>query len=504
MSTRASSARDLDRRQVALGTRRASIRIVRALIALLCAGPMGAVAGRGGHELPLDRHRRELRGGHRHGRHGLGDGDRDRHRLAHREPRPWRPHQHQRDELHDPGRRLGHAAQADHTRRGDRHFGYTIARQFTTLAAWEDCVDGAAGRACPFFPVATASLVADNRSEVGVAYSDSAFTAGLIINGSTTDATHTITLTADGDNRHYGLPGQGVVINMGAAGIAVYVQDDFVTVEWLEITNTTGANNEAIRANNLTAGAGSQVVLRNNLIHNGGACGIGLYDPDGRVDVYDNIVYGNTQCGLWVNPVPLLAGSQFRVLNNTFYGNTTQGILKSAGASAAKTLLVRNNISVNNTGVDFSCDAANALDATSSNNLSDDGTRRTACSPAGGAVTSTVANVAFVNAAGGDFHIGAASTARGAGANLAGLGIFSTDIDAATRVAPWDIGADQFGVAAVGVGCGAGTFPTGTNFVLHGTFDGATRRRLATTSRRPPPGTASTPARGTPGRRSAP
>ena len=86
--------------------------------------------------------------------------------------------------------------------------GHTIARQFTTLQAWEDCISF--GVACPFFPVSSASLVADGRREVGIAYKDSVFTAPLVIDGSTTDATHTITLTADGVNRHYGLPGTGV------------------------------------------------------------------------------------------------------------------------------------------------------------------------------------------------------------------------------------------------------------------------------------------------------
>ena len=95
---------------------------------------------------------------------------------------------------------------------------YTISRQFATLAAWEDCVDRRG--ACPFFPVTTASLVTDDRSEVGIAYDDAVgadLAGGLTIDGSVTDATHTITLTADGVNRHYGLPGQGVLINNGAS-----------------------------------------------------------------------------------------------------------------------------------------------------------------------------------------------------------------------------------------------------------------------------------------------
>ena len=88
---------------------------------------------------------------------------------------------------------------------------------------------------------------------MGIAYNDAVgtdFAGGLVIDGSTTDATHTITLTADGANRHYGLPGQGVLINTGARGRrqSIDVQDDFVTVEWMEITEA-GAPADGIRTN---------------------------------------------------------------------------------------------------------------------------------------------------------------------------------------------------------------------------------------------------------------
>ena len=57
----------------------------------------------------------------------------------------------------------------------------------------------------------------------------------------------------------------------------------------MEITGG-GATADGIRTNLLSAGAGSLVTLRNNLIHNVTGDGIALYDADGRVDVYNNIV----------------------------------------------------------------------------------------------------------------------------------------------------------------------------------------------------------------------
>ena len=50
---------------------------------------------------------------------------------------------------------------------------YTIARQFGTLQEWEDCISFTT--TCPYFPVGSSSLVADDRSEIGIAYKDSVF-----------------------------------------------------------------------------------------------------------------------------------------------------------------------------------------------------------------------------------------------------------------------------------------------------------------------------------------
>jgi hypothetical protein len=94
---------------------------------------------------------------------------------------------------------------------------YTIARAFSgataeaALNSWETCIDGPAS-AC-----GTDNLVNDNRREIGIMYEDSVFalTGTFSINGSTTDPLHSITLTADGGNRHNGVPGSGVIVAAG-------------------------------------------------------------------------------------------------------------------------------------------------------------------------------------------------------------------------------------------------------------------------------------------------
>jgi len=155
---------------------------------------------------------------------------------------------------------------------------YTIARQFTgataeaALVAWETCIDGPAS-AC-----GTASLVADNRREVGIMYEDSVFvlTAVRRISGSTTDALHSITLTADGVNRHNGTPGNGVIVdgNLDPNGYFLETRDSNVTIEWLEIRGkrcqVTGCDNTgslSAYGNVATGQFATNILFQNLLIH---------------------------------------------------------------------------------------------------------------------------------------------------------------------------------------------------------------------------------------------
>lgn len=313
---------------------------------------------------------------------------------------------------------------------------YTIARQFATLQAWEDCISFAV--ACPFFPVASANLVADNRSEVGIAYKDSVFTAGFVVDGSVTDATHTITLTADYFNRHDGIAGTGVVLdNVTNTTAAIQVLDDYVTLEWLEVKRGSGVSAHAIHVNNL--GPANRLVLRGLLLHDTPGDGIRISDADTIVDVYDNIIY-RAQRGIRINTA-LNPGTQVRIQSNTVYSSTNAGI--SGATGPYPTVTVRNNISVFNGGADFSVPGLNAA---SSNNLASD-TTGTTHSPGGGGLNSVpltgAGGINFVATSAGseNLHILGTSVARDTGADLSVF--FTTDIDGGLRVAPWDVGADD-------------------------------------------------------------
>ncbi|MFB3099062.1 MAG: hypothetical protein ACE1ZX_03380, partial [Acidimicrobiia bacterium] len=328
---------------------------------------------------------------------------------------------------------------------------YTIARQFTTLQAWEDCIDGPPGTACPFFPVASASLVADDRSEVGIAYKDSVFTSAGGVSivrfaGSTTDAFHDITLTADAVNRHFGIVGDGVVLDMlaepGSNGVTI--TDEFITVEWLEITG--GAGMDGFEVSSISSP--SQVTLRYNLIHDtANGDGMQLRDADLTVDVYNNIIYGTSKAIELNQEVPTSA----RILNNTIY-DSTEGVFADDSGSCLgckfDSVLLQNNIAHTFTGPAYfvpSTSSTGFAAEASSNNLASDATGTTHSAAGGGINSVPLANMNFVSAT--DLHITAGSAAINVGTDLSG--IFTDDIDGDTRpiAGIWEIGADETSAA---------------------------------------------------------
>ena len=341
---------------------------------------------------------------------------------------------------------------------------YTIARLFATLQGWEDCVSRSAINTCKrpadtqeYFPTASSSLVADDRSEVGIAYKDSVFTTvgepNVTIDGSTTDATHTITLTADPGNRHYGIAGAGVILDGGAAtDSAVLILDDFVTVEWLEIRGG-GSGFDGVEWQSI--GAVNKGVARYLLIHNLNDNGIQIQDSSAIVDVYNNILYRN---GGGLRNVSALSTGALRIFNNTVFGNTSAGGI-TGNVTTPFLITLRNNVSLGNVGGGGDYNIPTPAPE-SSNNLASDLTG----SPHGGLdnVTATASPticgsgvcVGFNNitATTENLHLIATTYTNRAldtGANLGTL-MPGFDIDTQVRAAPWDIGADEFnGTTAV-------------------------------------------------------
>ena len=345
---------------------------------------------------------------------------------------------------------------------------YAMSRQFATPQEWEDCISGAT--LCPYgFTVANGNLVTGNRSEIGVIYKEaSPYTAAgtsiVAFAGSTTNANHTITLTADGANRHYGIPGAGVVLDNGVTNTTrpVLINDQFVTVEWLEVARggDTGAHcidfNPSVGANH--------GVIRNNIVRNCSGQSIRLAGLSGQffvADINNNIVYRGSREGVRVN-APLGAGSQVRIFNNTLF-HDAGGI--NTEISTAETpnpyVMLRNNILVDDAqtpditwnGLSLCTNAANCdwWNAASGHNIAGDAAPPTGTwnadigpSPRGGGQYSvSEAGVSFINttASSENLHLLTGSPAWNAAPALTGAVL--GDIDAQTRTGLWDIGADE-------------------------------------------------------------
>ncbi len=316
---------------------------------------------------------------------------------------------------------------------------YLIRRQFTTLDAWESCID--ASGACTYFPVASSSLVADDRKEVGIAYKDSVFTLGgtLQIDGSTTDPAHDITLTADAGNRHNGVHGAGLGVIVDVNSNSIRAPDAYVTFEWLELRNG-GPRAFHISTPNATP---NKTTIRYCLFASSVADPLSWFATGHDVDVYNNIFIGSGDA-IDVDQ------SVVNVYNNTFYGLSGSAVVSNAGS----TVTLRNNLAL---GCSGGCYAVTGLQPASSHNIASDATGTTA-SPAGGGLNNSVATASPTVCGGGNcvgvtsltagsenLHLIATSyTNRAAdtGATLSSL--FTRDIDYQVRpLAGWDVGADE-------------------------------------------------------------
>src|SRR3990172_1128821 len=300
---------------------------------------------------------------------------------------------------------------------------YLIRRQYSTLGAWEDCVDGGP---CSFFGAGlTPSLVADDRREVGIAYKDSVFTlaADVIIDGSTTDATHTIRLTADGLNRHYGTAGMGVIVDAGGAPNELLVEDANLTVEGLAVPGGREPGGvfspSAIRV--LDTGT-TNILLQNLLIHD-------YYEPAGvsnlqgmrlsgtagkTVTIRNTMIWDGDARGIQGDE----AGDSLTIENCSIDDmRDTLASRQGVWTDATPGVLVSNTIATRS-GTDFQ--GGGNFSASSTNNTASDGT-------APGANPQMAAAASLFVTPGSDLHLKAGAVALDSGVGLAPR--FFNDID---------------------------------------------------------------------------
>ncbi len=339
---------------------------------------------------------------------------------------------------------------------------YTIRRQFwnasaaTALTNWEDCIDGPAS-AC-----GTNDLVLDNRREIGILYDDTTFTlsADFVIQGSTTDAAHNIVLTADGDNRHKGTPGQGVIVdsNLGPNGWRLRVRDSNVTVEWLEFRQmrctVVGCDGTAlIDVDNGIGTPATNVLLQNLLIHDfyeptvlAGPNPITLYgirlggSSPKSVTVRNSMIWDGDENGIRGD-----AGGDTLVIENCSIHQIRDTSGSGVDANADPGVTVRNTIATSNPGGNFVATGGGGFSGASTNNSSSNSTAPPGTFPHIDVVPGTI----FVDATlpNSNLHL---NPALGVGGNSpldSGVSLSSSfwnDIDGQSRLTlTWDRGADE-------------------------------------------------------------
>lgn len=259
------------------------------------------------------------------------------------------------------------------------------------------------------------------------------------ISGWTTDATRYVRFYTPSGQRHRGYYGTGYRIQQGGFN-SITIQSPYFRFEGIAINGSLTSGQDANRGFDFSSAIdyGTTIVRE---------CFIGtpvvqwVYAPirfasltGGTFYIVNNIIYSgkaNAGTGLYFQ-----SGSGYTAY---FYNNTIYGFGKGSNVvqrDAGGTIIFKNTL------VDIGASSASScfsgsFDASSTNNLSSDGT-------APGSSAQLNASPKYTGPTYGDFRLDNKDTAAiGNGADLSGDSIFpfSTDIDGETRTAPWFIGA---------------------------------------------------------------
>jgi outer membrane protein assembly factor BamB len=313
---------------------------------------------------------------------------------------------------------------------------YVLSRQFPTIRAWEDCISFAGP--CTYFPVTTANFFNDDRSEAGVLYKDSVFAlpTDVEIDGSITDSSHTITLTAAPRNRHNGIAGAGVVIDGQNGPTGIRVLDDYVTLEWLEVVGVRGGGSPQAAIKIVGTGGPTGVLIQNVLIHD-------FYDPASIESIAGIRLSGAPPKNVTIRNCMIWDGDEYGIEGDdagdvVTIENCSIDDIRDVGSEGvdpkSSSFTVRNTIVTGSSSTDFE----GSYGPASSNNISSDSS-----APGPGSQSSVSPNAVFVTP-GANLHLRpVANAAVDSGVDLSVS--FTRDIDDTPRTNPWDVGADDVG-----------------------------------------------------------
>lgn len=305
---------------------------------------------------------------------------------------------------------------------------------YSTITAWE------------------ASLGVLSEAEIGQCWGEE-FTESPAFSGATTTAANYVELTSLSTARHIGKA--EVVYGTDHARITcssgVDLELQYMRLSWLEIKSTGSTASDArVRVRNIAAG-GSDIRIHHNVLHNDQGSsnasnrGVQVTDGDAVIAVYRNIAYGYGGAGIYVNN----CASGSVVYHNTVfecnYSNTAgQGGFEINDSDCT----CKYNIAFANDQADF-VESAGTFDFNVSSDTSASGD---------GSHNSQTASEYFVNAtttwADCDLTLKAFSGSgvdviEDGGEVLSSPTDIDVDIQGATLVDRWDLGASGYGTGTV-------------------------------------------------------
>lgn len=270
--------------------------------------------------------------------------------------------------------------------------------------------------------------------------------AAATIDGFTLDATRNLVILSDAGDRHDGKWNTSKYRLVGSfySGV-VYILDPFVTLAWLQIEQTRTGAAPSTFGNGVqveVSGTSGFVAFYQNILRYTGdytnqeaeAINDLNFETSGIDKTFVNNIFYDWKKGLEFRP---LGNEDIVAYNNTCYSNQAGECYTVRGSAAGSVTITAKNNLANGTNTGWDVDVTAGGTWTHNNNLSEDTT-----SPDN---TYDSKVITFVNEATRDLHLDAADTnATDDGADLSAASPNLTiDIDNDTRVAPWDIGADE-------------------------------------------------------------
>ena len=331
----------------------------------------------------------------------------------------------------------------------------SIRRAFNTIAG------AVSGSSNPTHLNAT-DLAASGFRLTWVCYNDGPFnlSAGVTIQGYTTDATHYVTLTVAGasqtvlgaSHRHRGTAGSGTRVELQSAlDPAFDIRQAHTRFEWLEIDGNDLLGTTAV----VTSGGGDHALLQHLVAHNlsstnagttSNGIGIALTSAGGYEQVRNSFLYDFDEDGIDVSSqnVALHNCTIFRTRKIANGGEGVQ-LGNTATATAINVLSMVNALGSSlssdffvNGGGSLTCSRCISADATAS------GFGGSGSQGSKAYVDQFVLTTGPV-----DLHLRPGADATDAGSDLSGT--FTDDIDGQARSGSWDVGADEYSAASAGM-----------------------------------------------------